>query len=94
MIPEDRPEWGSGSSSSKCRASLTGSVHASRDSNRESLRDDADLRIAGLGVTRISRQDVSTSVSDAQPDVWTFLHFEATDDLADELARSLARSLD
>ncbi|MGS2618216.1 hypothetical protein ACVCAH_27370 [Micromonospora sp. LZ34] len=32
-------------------------------------------------------------MSDDQPDVWTFLHFEAPDDVADELGRSLARSM-
>jgi hypothetical protein len=59
----------------------------------ESLRIGASLDVAGLRVTRLSRRDVSASASTAQPSVWTFLGFEADDDVADPLARSLAGAL-
>jgi len=59
----------------------------------ESLQIGAELRVAGLRLTRLSRQDFSESVTAAQPAVWTVLDFEADDDVADELGRSLARSL-
>lgn len=59
----------------------------------ESLRIGVELRVAGLEMTRVSRRDVSASVSAGQPRVWTFLDFEAADDTADALAQSLARCL-
>jgi len=59
----------------------------------ESLRIGAELRVPGLRVVRVSRRDMSASVSAVQPPVWTFLDFEAHDDAADSLARSLAQSL-
>jgi Immunity protein 7 len=59
----------------------------------ESLRVGAELSVPGLRLARVSRRDMSTSVTAAQPPVWTFLEFEAGDDVADELAASLARSL-
>jgi hypothetical protein len=59
----------------------------------ESLRIGACLDVAGLRVTRLSRRDVSASASAAQPSVWTFLDFEADDDLAGPLAQSLADAL-
>jgi hypothetical protein len=59
----------------------------------ESLRIGAVLEVAGLRATRLSRRDVSASASAAQPSVWTFLDFEADDDLADPLAQSLADTL-
>jgi hypothetical protein len=59
----------------------------------ESLRIGASLDVAGLRVTRLSRHDVSASTSSAQPPVWTFLDFEADDDVADPLAQSLAGAL-
>jgi hypothetical protein len=61
----------------------------------ESLRVGAELRVADLRLTRVSRRDVSASasVSAGQPPVWTFLDFEAADDVADALAQSLARCL-
>jgi len=59
----------------------------------ESLQIGADLSVTGLKLTRVSRRDVSASVTAAQPPVWTFLEFEASDDVADVLAESLARSL-
>lgn len=59
----------------------------------ESLRPDADLRVAGLTITRVTRRDVSASALKTQPGIWTFLDFEAADDVADELGRALAESL-
>lgn len=59
----------------------------------ESLRLDAPLAIEGLRVTRIVRRDVSDGVSSGQPPLWTFIDFEAPDELADELSAALADSL-
>jgi hypothetical protein len=76
----------------------------------ESLRVGADLEVADLRVVRIGRHDVSTSTipSDGfdpaddsprgavagQPQIWTFLDFEAADDRADDLAQALAAALE
>lgn len=59
----------------------------------ESLRVGAELRVAGLRLTRVSRQDVSASASATQPTTWTFIDFEADDDAAEVLTQALARSL-
>jgi hypothetical protein len=59
----------------------------------ESLRTDAGLDVDGLRLTRLSRRDVSASASADQPSIWTFLDFEADDDVAGPLARSLAGAL-
>ena len=59
----------------------------------ESLKIGTVLDVAGLRLTRVSRRDVSASVSAAQPPVWTFLEFEADDDAAGPLAESLAMAL-
>lgn len=59
----------------------------------ESLRVGAGLDVAGLRVRRLSRRDVSASVSAAQPSVWTFLDFEADDEVAGPLAQALADAL-
>jgi hypothetical protein len=59
----------------------------------ESLKTAAELSVVGLRLTRVSRRDVSASVSAVQPPVWTFLEFEADDAVAGPLAESLARSL-
>lgn len=59
----------------------------------ESLRTGAELRVAGLNLTRLSRQDFSESASAAQPPVWTVVGFEGDDDVADRLAKSLSESL-
>ena len=56
----------------------------------ESLRIGAELRVPGLQLTGVYRRDVSASVTPAQPPVWTFLEFKASDDLAAELADALA----
>ncbi|MBO0729734.1 MAG: hypothetical protein J2P57_10780 [Acidimicrobiaceae bacterium] len=57
----------------------------------ESLRIGASLAVAGLLVTRLERRHVSGTAS--QPDVWTFLEFEAHDDVAGPLAAALEVSL-
>jgi hypothetical protein len=59
----------------------------------ESLRVGADLRVPSLRVVRVGRHDVSGSTSTGQPGIWTFLDFEAPDDVADELAEALAGAL-
>jgi hypothetical protein len=59
----------------------------------ESLQIGAELRVAGLRLTRVSRRDVAATASMSQPPVWTFLEFEADDDVAYPLADSLAQSL-
>lgn len=59
----------------------------------ESLRVGASLEVPGLKVTRVERSDVSGSATPAQPSVWTLLEFEASDDVADQLADALAASL-
>jgi hypothetical protein len=59
----------------------------------ESLRVGVDVRVPALRVVRLGRRDVSGSASAAQPRVWTFLDFEAPDEVADELAKALADSL-
>jgi hypothetical protein len=59
----------------------------------ESLQIGVELRVAGLRLTRLSRRDFSTSVTAAQPAVWTIVEFEADDDVADDFGRSLAQSL-
>jgi hypothetical protein len=59
----------------------------------ESLRTGAELRVAGLNLTRLSRQDFSASALPTQPPVWTVVGFEGDDDVADRLAQSLSESL-
>jgi hypothetical protein len=59
----------------------------------ESLKIGAELSVAGLRLMRVSRRDVSASVSATQPPVWTFLEFEADDVMPGPLAEALARSL-
>ena len=59
---------------------VKGTLHA------ESLKIGAELSVAGLRLTRVSRRDVSASVSAVQPPVWTFLEFEADDAVDGPLA--------
>jgi hypothetical protein len=59
----------------------------------ESLRVGSQVRVPGLRLTLVVRQDVSAWEPGARPAVRTFLEFEAADEVADELARSLAASL-
>jgi hypothetical protein len=79
---------------------LTGTLLA------ESLRVGHDLRVADLVVTRLGRHDVSRSTlpdappsadgggaAEGQPDVWTFVDFEAPDERAGALADALAAAL-
>lgn len=56
----------------------------------ESLALGTALQIDGLQVSRIVRRDVSSSTTKEQPPVWTFIEFQAEDDLAGELADALA----
>jgi hypothetical protein len=55
----------------------------------ESIRVDADLRTDGLTITKIFRRD-QPDEPPGMPATWTFVEFEADDDLADELAQRLA----
>ena len=59
----------------------------------ESLKVGADLHVPGLRLTNVARRDLSASVSATQPPVWTFLEFEADDNVAGPLAQSLAAAL-
>jgi hypothetical protein len=59
----------------------------------ESLRVGAELIVPGLRLTRLSRVDVSASALSTQPGVWTFVEFEADDELAVPLAEALAGAL-
>jgi hypothetical protein len=59
----------------------------------ESLRVGAELAVPDVRLTRLVRRDVSDSVVESQPDVWTFVEFEAPDHRADELAQALAAAL-
>ena len=59
----------------------------------ESLRVGAVFEVPGLVLTRVVRRDVSGSATIAQPSVWTFLEFEAPDEVADQLGDALAESL-
>ena len=59
----------------------------------ESLRVGAVLDDVVLTVGKISRADVG-DVDAGQPLTWTFIHFEAADEDADQLAESLSRVLD
>ena len=43
----------------------------------ESLRTGVDLAVPDLRLVRIGRHDVSGSAVPTQPDVWTFVEFEA-----------------
>ena len=58
----------------------------------ESLRIGAPLAIAGLRVTTLERRHISGTPS--QPDVWTFLVFEADDEVAGPLAAALESTLE
>ncbi len=57
----------------------------------ESLRIGAPLAVPGLRVTSLERRHVSGTSS--QPDVWTFLEFEADSDVAGPLTTALEASL-
>lgn len=59
----------------------------------ESLRLGAVLEVPGLRATRVYRSDVSDSSTSAQPTLWTFLEFEADDEVAEHLSHALAGSL-
>jgi len=59
----------------------------------ESLRIGTSIEVPGLRTTRIARRDVTGSATPTQPPVWTFIEFEAEDDLAEDLADRLAGAL-
>ncbi|MCO1657591.1 hypothetical protein [Pseudonocardia humida] len=59
----------------------------------ESLRVGVDVTVPDVRVARFGRHDVSASTVATQPDVWTFLDFEAPDERTDELAEALAAAL-
>lgn len=59
----------------------------------ESLRIGVDLVVPELLVKRVGRHDVSGSAANTQPQVWTFVDFEAPDERADEVAGALAEAL-
>ncbi len=59
----------------------------------ESLRVGAVVALPDLVVTRMWRHDVSRSARGNQPSVWTFLHFQAPDDRADDVAAALTEAL-
>jgi len=59
----------------------------------ESLRIGTSIEVPGLRTTRIARRDVTSSATPTQPPVWTFIEFEAEDDLAEDLADRLAGAL-
>ena len=59
----------------------------------ESLRIGAEPAVPDLVVRRLGRVDVSSSASETQPKVWTFLDFEAPSKHADEPAAALAAAL-
>ena len=67
---------------------LTGALVA------ESLRLGAVFELPDLTLTRVVRRDASASATDSQPSVWTFVEFEAADEVADQLADALAGALD
>ena len=74
----------------------------------ESLRTGVEVAIPELRVVRVGRHDVSASTApgpgggepvgrgatDEQPQIWTFLDFEAPDERADQVAQQLAAALD
>ena len=59
----------------------------------ESLREDVPLGVPGLLLQSIRRSDVSSSTTDEQPGMWTFVEFEAPSGIADTLAAALASAL-
>jgi hypothetical protein len=74
----------------------------------ESLRTGVDVEVPDLRVLRVGRHDVSASTSPDpggggpvgqgatadQPQIWTFLDFEAPDERADQIGQELAGALD
>jgi hypothetical protein len=60
----------------------------------ESLRVDAELKVDGLRCRRVVRRDVSATTAPTQPGVWTFMDFDAPDEMADALSAALATALE
>ena len=59
----------------------------------ESLRVGAVFEVPGVTLSRVVRRDASRSATGGQPSTWTFVEFEAEDQVADQLADALAASL-
>jgi hypothetical protein len=60
----------------------------------ESLRVDAELKIDGFRCRQVVRRDVSATTVSTQPGLWTFIDFEAPDEMADMLSAALAAALE
>jgi hypothetical protein len=60
----------------------------------ESLRPGAVFEPRGLRLRKVSRMDVTDSVTDAQPRAWTFVEWETDGDDIDGLAQALADALE
>lgn len=60
----------------------------------ESLRPGATFEPRGLRLRRVSRLDVSASATEAQPDRWTLVEWEADGDDVDGVAQALAGVLE
>ena len=59
----------------------------------ESLRPGAEFAPAGVRLRTVRRLDVSASATDAQPNLWTLVEWEADEALAGPLAVALAGAL-
>jgi hypothetical protein len=59
----------------------------------ESLVVGTPLAVDGLRATLIARCDVSSSATEDQPQIWTFIEFQANDERAEDLAGALADAL-
>jgi hypothetical protein len=60
----------------------------------ESLRAGAVFEPRGLRIRKVSRLDVSSSVTEAQPDLWTLVEYETDTDDVTGLADALADVLE
>ena len=69
------------------RAVLKGALVA------ESMRIGAVFEVPDLTLTRVVRRDASGSATSSQPSVWTFLEFEAEDEVHIQLADALSAAL-
>jgi hypothetical protein len=59
----------------------------------ESLRVGASLAVPGLRLRCVHREDVSGGTTSEQPDLWTFIEFEAPSKASDALSRELSSAL-
>jgi hypothetical protein len=60
----------------------------------ESLRPGAAFEPRGLRLRKVSRVDSTSTATDAQPRVWTFVEWETDGDDIDALAEALADALE